>query len=435
MLKLPHIKPQNAKQAALDLQHQLSSQSNSAASANPVRKELSNGGDRMAPPHCEIRFDDNPQGVYHGGQVLSGSVELRLDKPKLVNDFRLVISGCAEVRWSERKGRDRKVTYTGKEDLLRAETKLIAESNSNTEIPAGIHVYNFSSPIPVNVPTSFEGEHGKIRYTVRAILDRPWKFDQTCTAAFTVLKPLDLNQHILSTKERKKEKLTKTFCCWPCSSNPLHIAVEIPVSGYVPGQKIPITVALNNTSSTSVVGIKSSLERKVSYISQYPREKTRVVGKSLASVWTTVTRDEAASYTQKLEIPSVAPTGKCSVLAIEYFLKVKVHVDGLHSNPKIKIPIMIGTIPYASPPTMPTNAAATPYNDDIGWSADVAAPDIPSAPVLPPSPTDTEVPPPSYEEAMHGTAINVNDDEPNAIGFQAFIPRYPVYKFDSAMNK
>ncbi|EAT40077.1 AAEL008165-PA [Aedes aegypti] len=383
----------------------------------------------MAPPHCEIRFDDNPQGVYHGGQILSGSVELRLDKPKLVNDFRLVISGCAEVRWSERRTRDRKVTYTGKEDLLRAETKLIPESNSNTEIPAGIHVYNFSSPIPSHVPTSFEGEHGKIRYTVRAILERPWKFDQTCTAAFTVLKPLDLNQLIYTTKVSRKETLIKTFCCWPCTSNPLYIEVEIPVSGYVPGQKIPITVALNNTSSTTIVGIKSSLERKVTYISQYPREKSRVVGKCLASVWTTVTTDKSATYSQNLEIPSVAPTGKCSVLVIDYLLKVKVHCGGLHSNPKIKIPITIGTIPFA---LSPTTTAAGP-NDNIGWSNDTV--NAPSAPMLPPSPIDKEdLPPPSYEEAMHGTAINVNDDEPNAIGFQAFIPRYPVYNFDAARN-
>lgn len=33
---------------------------------------------------------------------------------------------------------------------------------------------------------------------------------------------------------------------------------------------------------------------------------------------------------------------------------------------------------------------------------------------------------------MNGMAVNVNDDEPNAIGFQAFIPRYPVYKFDNS---
>ncbi|XP_065095363.1 arrestin domain-containing protein 2-like [Ochlerotatus camptorhynchus] len=366
---------------------------------------------------CEIRFDDNPQGIYQGGQTLSGSVELHLDKPKLVNDFRLVISGCAEVKWTERKGRNSKVTYSGKEELLRAETSLIPQSYGNTEIPAGIHVYNFSSPIPTEVPTSFEGDYGKIRYTVRAILDRPWKFDQTSTAAFTVLKPLDLNQHILTLKECRKEKRTKTFCCWLCLSSPLYVGVELPVTGYVPGQKIPITVALNNTSSVEVIGIKSKLERKVSYISEFPREKTRVVDERLASVWTTVRNDKSAQYTQELKVPSVAPTGKCSVLVIDYVLVVKVHVDGCHSNPEIEIPITIGTIPFTLPPT-----TAEPNVDQIGWT--LALP----LPTAPESPGTDNILPPSYG----GTAVNVNDNEPTAIGFQALFPRNPVlYKFDS----
>lgn len=61
------------------------------------------------------------------------------------------------------------------------------------EIPGGDHVYPFTSTLPPLLPSSFEGEHGNIRYTVRATLDRPWKFDQKVEKVFTVVTPIDLN--------------------------------------------------------------------------------------------------------------------------------------------------------------------------------------------------------------------------------------------------
>lgn len=60
-------------------------------------------------------------------------------------------------------------------------------------LPAGEHSFPFSMVLPNHLPPSFEGQYGYVRYTVKATLNRPWKFDHEVKAAFTVLLHLDLN--------------------------------------------------------------------------------------------------------------------------------------------------------------------------------------------------------------------------------------------------
>lgn len=60
-------------------------------------------------------------------------------------------------------------------------------------LTAGEYSFPFSYVLPYNVPSSFEGEHGHVRYTARAVIDRPWKFDHETKTAFSVICPLDLN--------------------------------------------------------------------------------------------------------------------------------------------------------------------------------------------------------------------------------------------------
>jgi len=61
------------------------------------------------------------------------------------------------------------------------------------ELPRGTHTYPFTCALPPTVPSSFEGEFGHVRYTIKVTLDRPWKFDQDMKMAFTVISPVDLN--------------------------------------------------------------------------------------------------------------------------------------------------------------------------------------------------------------------------------------------------
>lgn len=67
-------------------------------------------------------------------------------------------------------------------------------SGNEIEIQAGEHKFPFTCTLPENLPSSFESDFGHVRYTVKAILDRPWKFDQEVKAAFTIVLPFDLNQ-------------------------------------------------------------------------------------------------------------------------------------------------------------------------------------------------------------------------------------------------
>ena len=44
-----------------------------------------------------------------------------------------------------------------------------------------------------NLPSSVEGNFGHVRYWIRALIDRPWRFDIITKAFFTVIEHVDIN--------------------------------------------------------------------------------------------------------------------------------------------------------------------------------------------------------------------------------------------------
>ena len=58
---------------------------------------------------------------------------------------------------------------------------------------AGEHIYPFECDLPPNLPSSLESELGHVRYTIKATIDRPWKFDHKVEDTFKVLSVYDLN--------------------------------------------------------------------------------------------------------------------------------------------------------------------------------------------------------------------------------------------------
>lgn len=61
------------------------------------------------------------------------------------------------------------------------------------EFPVGEHKFPFAFQIPKDIPSSFETHIGRVRYQVKAVADRPWHFDDSSKAIFSVNHLLDLS--------------------------------------------------------------------------------------------------------------------------------------------------------------------------------------------------------------------------------------------------
>lgn len=239
------------------------------------------------------------------------------------------------------------------------------------------------------MPSSFEGEFGHVRYTIKITLDRPWKFDQDMKMAFTVISPVDLNINP-RVKEAFKLDLEKTFCCLCCRSGPLSVITSIPVTGYVSGQVIPITCECDNASNVGITAVKFVLRKRVTFHTQQPRaerKETKTVISELSVG--PVGAGETRTFTQQLEIPALPPTNlvNCGIIALDYDLFVECDVSGPHRNLSGSIPITLGTIPLSSfqPPAPYTNVPSqlvTQPSDDPSM-----APTQPVSPASPPNGT------------------------------------------------
>lgn len=150
---------------------------------------------------CKITFDDHYNGIFYAGQLLTGRVELILDKVKTVQGLCLKICGYARVRWTENhsyyangRKQNKTVAFIGKNDYLESINYLIgSNSGEGIDIEKGVHTYNFQCQLPPMLPSSYSDEIGHIIYLAKVTLERPWKFDLTNKSEFKVVKNLDLN--------------------------------------------------------------------------------------------------------------------------------------------------------------------------------------------------------------------------------------------------
>ncbi|KAL6437106.1 hypothetical protein ACFW04_005004 [Cataglyphis niger] len=223
-----------------------------------------------------IEFD-RPGATYAPGELVTGNVIVDLVREKSIRALKLLVKGEANVSWKRSRIVNNSRGNRTEVDHLRASEQyfnltyyLFANTTGDqVRMPEGFHKYPFNFSLPYNIPCSFEHANGHIRYTTKAIIDRPWRFDHECKIAFTVVASYDLNAHsqqCLGINDETNENFY-SFCCFNIGSIKTHI--KIPTTGFVPGQSIDTMINLNNNSSVNVSKISVKLERPTAPMMRY----------------------------------------------------------------------------------------------------------------------------------------------------------------------
>ncbi|KAJ8718686.1 hypothetical protein PYW08_002923 [Mythimna loreyi] len=305
-----------------------------------------------------ICVDTTPEFVYYAGQVVSGSIQFKLDHPLTFSVIYIQFLGEANVSWTETEiqkvgnvRNHRIVKYEGKEEYFN-HTITLAGGIGTSTLPVGNQVIPFKFQVPFTAPSTFKGEQGKISYSMTAHLVTPENIHAhaVITKDFEVVAPFDLN----TGSDRIKEPIQLEFeemygCdCFCFSSNPATIRVRLPVSGYCPGQAIPVSIEVDNESSVEITKMIFEILSKELYRSQHPSseyippEKVMVVLKKGP-----VMGKSQRKFTIDMPVPEIIVPNleHCTIIDKAYFFRITIKLSGCNDELQDEAELCLGQVP------------------------------------------------------------------------------------------
>ncbi|XP_069017640.1 arrestin domain-containing protein 1b [Embiotoca jacksoni] len=297
----------------------------------------------------DITFTSNKV-VYGPGESISGTVKIRTGTPLQYKAIKVNCQGSCGI---SNKMND--TSWTLEEQYFNS-TLSVADKGT---LMAGEHVFPFHFPIPVAVPTSFEGPFGKVVYRVRATIDTPlFSKDYKAQKPFYLLNLLNLNEvpHI---EHQSYAVITKKFSYLLVKTGTLMLKARSDLRGYIPGQVIKLSTEIHNKSGKDTGCVLASLIQKVTYKTKRPVFDLRTIAEVEGAG---VKAGKHAEWKEQIIVPPLPQSALagCSLVDIDYFIQVSLKSP----DAVVTLPIYIGNIAVnftpsrPMPPTSPNRGAA-----------------------------------------------------------------------------
>ncbi|XP_037779640.1 arrestin domain-containing protein 3-like isoform X1 [Penaeus monodon] len=303
------------------------------------------------PTGISIEFD-NSKAVFFSGQSVTGRVRVTCDKPKYCRAIEVEFQGYGKVHWTERsktqrngKQRTKTVHFKSNESYYLMSYIVWGNGTTESELPPGTHLFNFSFLLPHGIPSSFESHIGKVRHQCKAKMDIPWKTDKVSVKAFSVNTLYDLN---MDPEAKVPIECSKHdyACCLFCRSGPMSLVLRIDRSGFVPGENIIVNAECSNMTNVKINYTKAVVHQTITYHAEGRKKKDHRKVAELKRLEIPPGEDDNWNNVEML-IPALPPSHLqfCNLIDIDYELKFEMSPSGCHMDLEHTAPVKIGSIP------------------------------------------------------------------------------------------
>lgn len=291
-----------------------------------------------------IFFAGNTDNIFFCGQAVAGHVHVETTETITMRGIRLDMTGKAHVQWKEGK-----TTYIGNQDLIHMYIDLMGSpgnKESRLSLQPGTYDLPFVLILLPYLPSSFEHLNGHVRYEVKAVIDRPSRFDDKAKVLITVVRSLDLNREPRHLREPlvKHGENPASGCC--CVSGAPTIDVMLNKGLFTVGETILVHGEISNTTNTrikySTIALIQDIElcRRTTFRKVLATLERPAILRGCSDSWNDVA----------FVIPPVVPSrlDGCTIIDISYCVEVTAVFNSCCSRSLVRVDVIIGNIPLSS---------------------------------------------------------------------------------------
>lgn len=283
---------------------------------------------------------DRSNSLYYPGEFLTGKIVVKLNKKVRINKIKILLNGIGNFGWLENQASsdDTKYVHSNKNYIYLSLVLLEKKS-----IDAGSHQFPFSIKLPDHLPSSIQTNYGSIDYSLKAILDLPWCLKKCIQKELLIYSNVDLNC-FYGLKTLSVCKNSK-FSFLNDNNIQAHLTVMKP--GFVPGEPIIFSTFIKNQTSHSLKNAKINLIQNCKFCID---NQSKEIKKKISTIdyGKCIEKNSVLRWTcSEWILPQTCPSSidQSDLAQISYELELKLEKWLYFKNKKIKIPIIVGTIP------------------------------------------------------------------------------------------